>query len=76
MAKKRKNQRVDLSARLRKYIEESGLSRYEICKKAGIDQSNLSRFMHGTRSITLETADAIAKVLGITFTRESDSTPS
>lgn len=36
-----------VSQQLRQIIENSGLSRYEICRRTGIDQGQLSKFMAG-----------------------------
>ena len=56
-----------LSEQLRRAVDASGLSRYEICKRCGLPQSTLSRFMHG-RPITMATADTLAAVLGLRLT--------
>ncbi len=50
--------RITLAARLRKEIESSGLSRYEIHKKTGIDQATLSRFMSG-KNLALDAVDKL-----------------
>lgn len=57
-----------ISDQVRQAIDASGLTRYEIAKRAGIDQSALSKFYHGQRGITTETLDKIAKVLGLRIT--------
>ncbi len=41
------------------------MSRYEISKLSGVAQAALSRFMHGKMSLTLETADKLARVLSL-----------
>lgn len=38
---------VPVSQQLRRIIESCGLSRYEICRRTGIDQGQLSKFMAG-----------------------------
>ena len=45
---------------IKKQIEKSGLSRYQIWKDTGVDQATLSRLMHG-KTITVETADILCK---------------
>lgn len=55
-----------LSESLREAIRDCGLSQAEIAKRAGIDQSQLSRFLSGDRSLRLDTVDRVASVLGWT----------
>jgi transcriptional regulator with XRE-family HTH domain len=42
-------------------------SLYALCKQAGVDQGQLSRFMAGQQSLGLATAEKLARVLGITL---------
>lgn len=56
------------SQQLQKIILKSGLSRYEICKRAGVQQSALSLFLSGKRGLTTETLDKLAPILGLTIT--------
>lgn len=49
---------------LRRIIESSGLSRYEIAKRSGVSQGTLSKLMAGLH-VTTRTLDALAPVLGI-----------
>ena len=60
---KRKKAPQSLSQQLRELIADAGLSVYELARDAGVDRSVLSRFLAGKRTITLETADRLAKVL-------------
>jgi len=53
------------SARVRRAVAESGLSNRALCLAAGLDQATLSRFMAGTRGISLATLDVLADVLGL-----------
>lgn len=57
--------RVKLSDQIRRAVDESGLSRYAICKGAGIDQATFSRFMRGQVGLSLPTLDELADVLGL-----------
>ncbi len=52
---------------LRAAIEQSGKSRYEIAKATdgAVDQAQLSRFMAGGRTLTLDTAEKIGRVIGV-----------
>lgn len=54
-----------LSDALKKAIESSPKSVYQICQDAGISQIVVSRFLSGQRDIRLATADRLAKALGI-----------
>jgi len=59
--------RLDLAAQLRAAVAETGESLYAVAKKAGISYAILHRFMAGKRSINLETADQIARALGLSL---------
>jgi len=59
MSKKR------LTDQVRRAIEKSGVSRYRICREAGIDQASISRFMAGKTGLTLASLDRLADVLGL-----------
>ena len=59
MAKKRKR----FSDEIRAAVEQSGLSRYAICKALGVPQSSMSRFMSGENWLGQDTLDALAKLL-------------
>ncbi|MCH7728157.1 MAG: helix-turn-helix domain-containing protein [Planctomycetes bacterium] len=50
---------------LRNEIDGSGLTLYRIAKDAGLSYSVLSRFYHGERSLTLESADKLAEYFGL-----------
>ena len=60
-----KRRRATLSDQLRQAIDDSGMSRYAICKAAGMDQVNMSRFMARKVGLTLETAERIAELLDL-----------
>ena len=44
-------------------IEASGKTRYRISKDPGISQTQLSRFMAGTRGLSVESVEALAEYL-------------
>jgi plasmid maintenance system antidote protein VapI len=54
-----------LIAGLKAAIEKSGQSVNAIAVGCEIDQANLNAFMHGRRSLSLETAEKIASYLGL-----------
>lgn len=53
-----------MSDQLRRLVESCGLSRYELAKRTGVDESALSRFVHGERGLSMEALDAIGMALG------------
>ena len=58
-------QEAQLERQLRQAIRESGMSVYRLAKLSGVPQPVLSRFMNGTRGITLATTSKLASVLGL-----------
>lgn len=64
-----KGRRTDKpSDQLRKIIERAGITRYELAKRTGVQQSALSRFMAGSVGLTLDSIDRMAPVLGLKIT--------
>lgn len=57
--------RVRLSDQIRRAVDDSGLSRYAICKVTGIDQAQFSRFMAGTKGLSIGVLDALADALDL-----------
>jgi transcriptional regulator with XRE-family HTH domain len=58
-------QKPMLTDQLRKAIDASGKSRYQIAKETGLDEATLSRFIHGKGGLSMEGLDAIGKSLGL-----------
>lgn len=57
----------EISDRLQRLVEESGLSYSEIEKLTGIPKSALHNYLHGkTGKIPIDRLKALAKVLGVT----------
>lgn len=52
------------STQLKKAIEQSGKTRYQISLETGIAQSVLSRFMHDKGGVSIESIDLICKSIG------------
>lgn len=50
---------------IRKAIEASGLTRYQIAKDTGIAQSQLSRLVNGERGLSVEAIERIAHYLDL-----------
>ena len=64
----KQNSPQSLSDQLRRIIAESGLSRYELARRSGVEQSALSRFVNGQRGLTTESLDRLARTLGLELT--------
>lgn len=58
-----------LSDQIREAVAGSGLSVYAVAKGAGIPEPSLHRFMHGTRGLTLESAEKVAEFFEMRLTR-------
>ena len=56
---------TDLAERIRNAAKASGLSRFELAKRAGVSYSIVHRFMLGERDIRLSTASKLCNVLGL-----------
>ena len=56
---------VTISDQLRAALVESKDSLYAIAAEAKVPRTSLSRFAAGARSLSLETLDAVARVLGL-----------
>jgi len=65
MAKKRPKQLTD---QLRQAIDECGLSRYEIAKQTGIDESALAKFYNWHRGLSMEAMNALGELLELRIT--------
>jgi len=59
------SKRLSLSDQIRRAVDECGLSRYEVCKRLGLDQAHLSRFMAGTEGMSIPLLDRLADFLGV-----------
>lgn len=60
-----KRQGMPISDVLAHAIRDSGLSLRELSRQAGIHSPSLVRFLRGERGLNLETADRVAKLLGL-----------
>jgi hypothetical protein len=75
MAKK-KTTKVDtatLSGQLRQIIADCGLTRYRVCKLAGVDQGQMHRFVTTGKGISLETLDRIGQALRLRLVVDDDA---
>ena len=65
MAKKRTSLMTD---QLRQAIDDSGLTRYQLAKATGIDESALAKFYNGHRGLSMEALNALGEFLQLTIT--------
>jgi hypothetical protein len=65
MAKKRP---MKLTDQLRQAIEDCGLTRYEIAKQTGIDESALAKFYNGHRGLSMKALNALGEFLQLKVT--------
>ena len=56
-------QRVKLSEQVRRAVDESGMTRYAICKAIGMHESVMSRFMNNKGGLQQDSLDALADLL-------------
>jgi transcriptional regulator with XRE-family HTH domain len=54
-----------LSDQLRRAIDNSGMTRYEIAKRTGIDESALAKFYNHRRGLSLKALDRLGECLGL-----------
>lgn len=60
-----KRQPTKLTDQIREAIDASGLTRYRIAQDTGIDESQLAKFYHGTRGLSLDNLDELGRYLGL-----------
>ncbi len=57
-----------LTDQLRQAIDDCGLTRYEIAKQTGIDESALAKFYNGRRGISAKALDRLGEFLELRLT--------
>ena len=62
-----KTKRPKLSDQVRRAIEDSGETRYAICKATGLDNATLCRFMSGERGLSTTALDTVAEYLELSI---------
>jgi hypothetical protein len=63
MAMKRKV--ITFTDQLRQIVESCGISRYQLSKESGIDETTLCRFVHGERCLSERNLDKLGEYLGL-----------
>ncbi len=64
MARKRSDALTD---QLKRAIDASGLTRYQIAKETGIDESALAKFYNGSRGLSMKALNALGAYLQLTI---------
>ena len=62
-----------ISGQLRWHLERCGKSPFRLDQECGVDNALIGRFIKGQRTITLTTADRLAKHLRLRLVRAEDS---
>lgn len=62
-----KKQSKKLTDQLRQAIDDCGMTRYEIAKQTGIDESALAKFYNGHRGLSMEGLNALGEFLQLTI---------
>ena len=57
-----------LTDQLRQAIDDSGLTRYQIAKATGIDESALAKFYNGHRGLSMDAMNALGELLQLRIT--------
>jgi transcriptional regulator with XRE-family HTH domain len=65
----------DLIALIKEAVRDSGLSLNELARRSRISSAQLSRFMTGERSLTLDSAARLFEPLGLRVVRERPAAP-
>ena len=71
MAKKRRKTKL-LSDQLKDILDGGVMTRYELAKRSGVDQGQLSRFVLGKGQMTFRTLDKIGQVLKLRLVVKAD----
>jgi len=65
--------RERFSDQLRRAVQQSDLTRYQISKQTGIDQSILSRFVNRGAGLSMESVDKLVDCLGLRLAKSAPS---
>ena len=63
-----KNRTTLLTDQLRQAIDDCGLTRYQIAKATGIDESALAKFYNGHRGLSMQALNALGDFLQLKIT--------
>lgn len=62
---------LSVSDQIRAAIDASSMSRYRLCKKAGLSEATMSRFMSGKGGLSMEMLDRIGTTLPLRIVIDS-----
>ena len=65
MKRKAKKSRGRITRQVRAAIRASGLSQADLCRRAGLEEAALSRFLSEKTGLTLASVDRLAEVLDL-----------
>ena len=69
-----RQQKPSMTVMIRQAIQESNVSRRELCRQAGIDAGNLSKFLSGSpsgsRGMTVRSLEKLAPLLGLHLVKD------
>ena len=60
--------RRSLSDQVRRAVDDSGMSRYRICKELDLAEPTMSRFMNRKGGLSMDTLDALSELLDLNIT--------
>lgn len=58
---------TEFGAKLKRLLDQRGMTQKELAQKAGITEAAVSRYIHGTRVPKMPTAVHIAKALNVSL---------
>ena len=59
---------------LRRTVENCGMSRYQLSKESGVDETTLCRFVHGERCLSERNLDKLGTYLGLRIVADKPKT--
>lgn len=60
---------MEVGLKIKKYLEESGISQSYICRRTGISQPKLNLALNGKRRLTFDEYSLICGALGVSTAR-------
>jgi ribosome-binding protein aMBF1 (putative translation factor) len=67
------SQTPSFSDQIRRAVDDSGISRYRICKVIKLDKSVMSRFMAGKSGLSVPVLDRLAGLLKLRVVRSASN---
>lgn len=56
-----------MTDQLRQALDDSGLTRYQIAKETGIDESALAKFYNGHRGLSMKALNSLGELLDLSI---------